>query len=78
MFAALASNPALLQQLSLAVMLAPAVYMRHVASLPMVALASLDVDKVSAYAIMVNYGFDGQTRCEYAGSGRGRRHDQAM
>ena len=46
MFAALSSNPALRARLSLAVMLAPAVHMRHIQALPLQVLAAMDADKV--------------------------------
>jgi hypothetical protein len=46
MFAALSSSPALRARLSLAVMLAPAVHMRHIQALPLQVLAAMDADKV--------------------------------
>lgn len=48
MFAALASNPALRGKLCVAVMLAPAVHMRYIASPALQVLAAMDADKVGA------------------------------
>lgn len=45
-FAALASQPGLAAQLSCAVMLAPAVHMRHIQSYPLNFLAAMDADRV--------------------------------
>ena len=48
MFAALSSSPALRARLSLAIMLAPAVHMRHIQALPLQVLAAMDADKVGS------------------------------
>ena len=46
MFAALSSSAELRGQVSLAAMLAPAVYMRFISSVPMVTLANIQLDRV--------------------------------
>lgn len=50
MFAALSDSAAMRERLSVAVMLAPAVFMRFVTSVPAIALASIQMDRVGSQA----------------------------